>query len=60
MYRVVLYFDESCMSFTFSKYNNANLFLKFMLRRGNNILVGKIIKGEDTIKVVSNIGPYYE
>lgn len=60
MYKVVLYYDESYFDFDFKSYKRACDFLNAKLSEDNDILIGKILKDEDTIKVVSNIGYYDE
>lgn len=61
MFKVVIYFDdETYQDFDFEHYCLANAFLQDYLRKSDHVLIAKILKGEDTIKVVSNIGFYDE
>lgn len=60
MYKVVLYYDETYFELDFKSYKSACDYLQAKLKEDDDILIAKILKGEDTIKVVSNIGFYDE
>lgn len=61
MFKVVLYYDdETYFDIDFESYKDANEYLGRKMKADNSIIIGKILRGKDDIKVISNIGFYDE